>query len=93
MRDRNPCQTGSDDRSEQFADYIIRNRCTVRAAAAHFGISKSTIHKDVTKRLREVNFGKYTEVKEIIEINKSERHLRGGIATQMKYRNMKKSRK
>ena len=80
------------ERCEKFADYIIENKCTVRAAAAHFGISKSTVHKDVTKKLRSINSGKYSEVKEIIEINKSERHLRGGLATKQKYQNLKKNK-
>lgn len=77
------------ERCEILADYIIENKCTVRAAAAHFGISKSTIHKDVTKKLRSINSGKYSEVMEVIEINKSERHIRGGMATKQKYRNIK----
>ena len=82
----------SKERCEKFADYIIENKCTVRAAAAHFGISKSTVHKDVTKRLRSVNSGKYLDVMKIIEINKSERHLRGGLATKRKYQSIKKNR-
>lgn len=83
--------SGDGERCEMFADYIIKNKCTVRSAASHFGISKSTVHKDISKRLRNVNFGKYSEVQEIIEINKSERHLRGGLATKRKYQNMKKT--
>ena len=79
------------ERCEVIADYIIENRCTVRTAAAHFGISKSTVHKDVTKNLFNVNSGKFIEVQEIIRINKSERHLRGGLATKKKYENTKKS--
>lgn len=83
--------TGNKERCETIADYIIKNKCTVRKAAVHFGISKSTIHKDVTKKLRNVNFGKYAEVQEIIEINKSERHLRGGLATKQKYQSIKQN--
>lgn len=79
------------ERCEVLADYIIENKCTVRYAAHHFGISKSTVHKDITKRLKNINYGKYTEVKEIININKSERHIRGGLATKRKYQNLKKS--
>jgi len=89
MAERRSCYSfnaGCKERCELFADYIIKNKCTVRAAAAYFGISKSTIHKDITKKLREVNLAKYSEVKEIIEINKSERHIRGGLATKLKYR-------
>ena len=92
MFDGNFCQIfngRNKERCEVIADYIIKNRCTVRSAAAHFGISKSTIHKDITKNLRNVNMGKYSEVKEIIEINKSERHIRGGMATKIKYQNIK----
>lgn len=80
------CET---ERCEEFANYIIKTGCTVRAAAAHFGISKSTVHKDITKILRGVNYGKYSEVKKIIEKNKSERHLRGGLATKIKYQRLK----
>ena len=68
-----------------LADYIIKNNATVRSAAGKFGISKSTVHKDVTERLKNVNRGLYNEVKEILEKNKAERHLRGGEATKMKY--------
>lgn len=80
---------GECERCEILADYIIQNKCTVRSAATHFEISKSTIHKDITKKLRNVNFGKYTEVREIIDVNKAERHLRGGMATKRKYERMK----
>ena len=73
------------ERCEIIADYIIKNRCTVRSASSYFGISKSTIHKDVTKKLLNVNFSKYSEVQKIIQINKSERHIRGGLATKKKY--------
>lgn len=78
------------ERCEILADYIIKNKCTVRAAASSFGVSKSTVHKDITKRLRNINYGKYSEVKEIIDINKSERHIRGGLATKKKYESIKK---
>lgn len=69
-----------------LAAYIIENRTTVRAAAAHFGISKSTVHKDISDRLKYINKPMYIQVKEILEINKAERHLRGGIATRKKYK-------
>ncbi len=69
-----------------LAAYIIENKTTVRAAAAHFGISKSTVHKDISDRLKHINMPMYLQVKEILEINKAERHLRGGIATRKKYK-------
>lgn len=69
-----------------LAEYIIENRTTVRAAAAHFGISKSTVHMDVSQRLKEFNRPMYLRVKEILEVNKAERHLRGGLATRRKYK-------
>ncbi|MBE6707746.1 MAG: stage III sporulation protein D [Ruminococcaceae bacterium] len=83
---------GNRERCEIIADHIIKNRCTVRSAANHFGISKSTIHKDITKNLKNVNLGKFNEVKEIIEINKSERHIRGGLATKIKYQKLRKTK-
>ena len=73
------------ERSELLAEYVIETGATVRAAAAHFGVSKSTVHKDLTYKLRYVNPSLYSAVKEILEINKSERHLRGGEATRKKY--------
>lgn len=73
------------ERCTMLASYIIENKATVRAAAAHFGISKSTVHKDVTQALKRVNKVMYYEVKRVLEINKSERHLRGGEATRKKY--------
>ena len=65
--------------------YLVEHRSTVRAAANEFGISKSTVHKDVTQILRGVDVDLYCKVKEILELNKSERHLRGGEATRKKY--------
>lgn len=73
------------ERCELVAEYVINTGSTVRAAALRFGISKSTIHKDITQRLKYINPGLYAEVKEILEKNKSERHLRGGEATRQKY--------
>ena len=75
-----------------LALYIIENRATVRAAARRFGISKSTVHKDVSKRLQTISYPLYTQVKEILEQNKAERHIRGGMATREKYRSMKKGK-
>ena len=73
------------ERSELLAEYVIETGATVRAAASHFGVSKSTVHKDLTYKLKIFNPGLYSAVKEILEINKSERHLRGGEATRKKY--------
>lgn len=73
------------ERCEILAEYLIRNKATVRNAATRFGISKSTVHKDITDKLKEINPALYDEVREILSVNKSERHLRGGEATKMKY--------
>lgn len=74
-------------RACDLASYLIENRTTIRAAARQFGISKSTVHKDLTERLERCNHGLYLQVKEILEVNKAERHIRGGIATRNKYKN------
>ena len=66
--------------------YIIENKATVRAAAAKFGIPKSTVHKDLSERLPTFNKPLYLQVKEVLEENKAERHIRGGIATRKKYK-------
>ncbi len=73
-------------RACDLAVYIIENRTTIRAAAKHFGISKSTVHKDLSERLKDINRPLYGQVKEILEINKAERHIRGGLATKRKYK-------
>ena len=73
------------ERCEELAEYVIHTHATVRTAATHFGVSKSTVHKDLTYRLKYINPGLFRLVKEILEINKSERHLRGGEATKRKY--------
>ena len=73
------------ERCEIFADYILETGCTVRSAAVYFGISKSTVHKDITVKLRYVSPSLYKEVKGILDKNKAERHLRGGEATRKKY--------
>lgn len=70
--------------------YIIENKSTVRAAAKKFGISKSTVHKDVSYRLKNEDKELYAKVKEILEINKQERHIRGGLATKQKYAELRK---
>ena len=73
------------ERAEAFAQYVIETGATVRQTAAYFGISKSTVHKDLSKRLKYVNKSLYVQVKDILELNKSERHIRGGEATKRKY--------
>ena len=75
-----------------LAEYIIENRTTIRAAAKRFGVSKSTVHKDLSERLSRFNRSLYLQVKEILDLNKAERHIRGGIATQQKYRNAAQNR-
>ena len=75
-----------EERAERLAQYIIENRTTVRAAAQTFGISKSTVHKDISERLPQFNRVLYQQVKEVLEVNKAQRHIRGGIATRKKYR-------
>ncbi len=68
-----------------LADYICAYKATVRDASRVFGVSKSTVHKDVTARLKEVDYAKFLDVKEILEVNLKERHIRGGDATREKY--------
>lgn len=75
-----------EQRAIDLAEYIIENRSTIRAAAKQFGVSKSTVHKDLSERLEQFNRPLYLQVKEILDINKAERHIRGGIATQRKYK-------
>lgn len=75
-----------EDRACALAVYIIENNATVRSAASHFGISKSTVHKDLQQRLPLCNRGLYLQVRQVLEQNKQERHIRGGLATRRKYR-------
>ncbi|MGN0627962.1 MAG: sporulation transcriptional regulator SpoIIID [Oscillospiraceae bacterium] len=74
-----------EERAVAAAEYIIENKATVRAAAKQFGVSKSTVHKDVSERLAKISPGLYRDVKSVLERNKLERHLRGGEATKQKY--------
>ena len=74
-----------DDRAVRLGEYIVENDSTVRSAAKYFGISKSTVHKDVTAYLPEINRSLADEVKVVLERNKAERHIRGGLATKEKY--------
>lgn len=73
------------ERCEIIARYIVQRGDTVRGAARDFGISKSTVHKEITDRLKRVNPGLYAEIREVLEKNKAERHLRGGEATKIRY--------
>ncbi|RKI71336.1 stage III sporulation protein D [bacterium 1xD42-67] len=75
-----------EERAERLALYILENRATVRAAAQRFEISKSTVHKDLSERLPAFNRTLYLQVKEVLEANKAERHIRGGLATRKKYK-------
>ena len=79
------------ERCEAIAEYVIETGATVRAAAQYFGISKSTVHKDLTEKLKYLNKNLYFQVREVLIINKNERHLSGGEATRRKFLN-KKSR-
>ena len=80
------------ERAVELAQYIIENNATVRSAAKVFNISKSTVHKDVHERLSKINPRLYLEAQKILEVNKAERHIRGGMATKEKYINLKKRR-
>jgi len=73
-------------RACDLAVYIIENNATIRAAAGQFGVSKSTVHKDLSERLKRCNHSLYVQVKQILDTNKAERHIRGGIATRNKYK-------
>lgn len=79
------------DRVLDIANYMIESKCTVRSAATRFGVSKSTVHKDISERLRVISPGVYTEVKKLLETNKQERHIRGGNATKNKYLNQNRN--
>lgn len=74
-----------EDRAVAIAAYIIEEGATVRQTAARFGISKSTVHKDVSERLPDINPGLAKEVRKVLDVNKAERHIRGGMATKQKY--------
>ena len=74
-----------EERAVQIANYIIDENATVRQTAKKFGISKSTVHKDVTERLLQINPSLAQEARKVLDMNKSERHIRGGMATRKKY--------
>lgn len=75
-----------EERACALAVYMIETGATVRAAASHFGISKSTVHKDLVQRLAQYNSALYAQVRPVLERNKQERHIRGGMATRRKYK-------
>ncbi len=79
-----------EERACKLAVYIIETGATVRTAAQHFGISKSTVHKDLSQRLPQCNKRLYRQVRQVLDVNKAQRHIRGGLATQKKYREKQK---
>ena len=80
-----------EERVIKCAEYIVETGCTVRACSAHFSISKSTVHKDVSERLRYIDGDLYELVRKVLQLNLSERHIRGGIATKEKYTTLRKT--
>lgn len=74
-----------EERACELAVYIIETGATVRTAAGHFGISKSTVHKDLSQRLPQYNKHLYQQVRQVLDVNKAQRHIRGGLATRKKY--------
>ena len=80
-----PLKDYIEERAVHIANYIIENNATVRQTAKAFGISKSTVHKDVAERLQHINLALAKEARKVLDVNKAERHLRGGLATKEKY--------
>ena len=78
-----------DNRAAKLGEYIVENKATVRCAAKQFGVSKSTVHKDVSQRLKYIDRGLYRDVKNVLAVNKAQRHIRGGMATKKKYESLK----
>ena len=78
-----------EERAVELGRYILANQAPVRRAAKQFGVSKSTVHKDVAQRLRTIDPPLYRQVKQVLEVNKAQRHIRGGMATRAKYRGEK----
>ena len=74
-----------EDRAIALAQYVLEHNATVRSAAKKFGVSKSTVHKDITERLKKQNAILYAQVQQVLSVNKAQRHLRGGVATRHKY--------
>ena len=75
-----------EERAQKLGIYMIENNATVRSAATVFGVSKSTVHKDLTERLRRINPNLFEQVRVVLEQNKAERHIRGGMATRKKFK-------
>ncbi len=78
-----------DERATKLGEFIVENKATVRRAAKQFGVSKSTVHKDVSQRLQYIDRGLYRDVKNVLAVNKAQRHIRGGLATKKKYQSLK----
>ena len=79
-----------EERAAMLGEFILENKATVRSAAKKFGVSKSTVHKDVSERLKYINPILYIQVKNVLDINKAQRHIRGGMATKNKYKAYRK---
>lgn len=80
------------ERSVLLGEYMVKNKATVRACAKQFGISKSTVHKDVSQRLQKINPSLYKKVKKLLSDNKAQRHIRGGLATKEKYQKQREGK-
>lgn len=83
-------KTVVEERAIELGEYIVEHNATVRAAAKEFGISKSTVHMDVSDRLKKADPALYTQVRRVLDVNKQERHIRGGLATREKYKTNKR---
>ena len=81
-----------EERAEEIGQYIVESGATVRQTAKKFGVSKSTVHKDVTQRLKQISPKLYEQVKKVLEKNKQERHIRGGLATKEKYEHIRQEK-
>lgn len=81
--------TDKEERAKNLAKYIIKNKSTIRQAAKKFNVSKSTVHKDISKKLDKISPSLAHKVKQILEINKEQRHIRGGLAIKLKYEKLK----
>lgn len=88
-RNRNTAAFAEKERCVELAEYLIEHSATVRATAQHFHISKSTVHKDISERLKQIHPTLYRQAHEVLMQNKEERHIRGGKATQDKYRTLR----
>lgn len=86
------CSESNQERCVILGKYIVENNATVRCAARQFGISKSTVHQDITVKLEKANKALYDEVKAVLDKNKQERHIRGGEATKKKYQELSKKK-